>query len=386
MRFLFTSTPAFSQTTPLIPLAQAARLQGHQVLFAAGGDSLPTAAEAGLPVLDAAPDADVTAPYRRFAATAMEREPTYAETMELLSDAFAEIGETLLPGLEAAARDWRADVVLYPPMLPAAGLAARAAGSLAVLHEIGLRHPPFPLRGARARESGESAAPVPDAGVALGPDSLERFNSMVRPGDAPPYPVLPMRPGTHNGGGPVPTWALRAGSRPRVLLTMGSVPEHVRAQGPLLAELAKGAEGALDAEVVVTTLGTGVGREPGASGERRRAVDFLPLGALLPTCAAVVHHGGMSTMLSALAAGVPQVIVTTTRGDALSNAEAVRQRGAGVRLEPSACSAGAAGEAVRAVVRDPAYRAASVRVAAELAARPGPQDVAGRLARRAAAR
>lgn len=39
-----------------------------------------------------------------------------------------------------------------------------------------------------------------------------------------------------------------------------------------------------------------------------RVASYLPLGTLLPRCAAIVHHGGIGTTSQALAAGIPQVI------------------------------------------------------------------------------
>ncbi len=39
-----------------------------------------------------------------------------------------------------------------------------------------------------------------------------------------------------------------------------------------------------------------------------RAFSFLPLGKILPSCSAIVHHGGVGTLGQALKAGVPQLI------------------------------------------------------------------------------
>jgi UDP:flavonoid glycosyltransferase YjiC (YdhE family) len=39
-----------------------------------------------------------------------------------------------------------------------------------------------------------------------------------------------------------------------------------------------------------------------------RAFSFLPLGKILPSCRAIVHHGGIGTLGQALKAGVPQLI------------------------------------------------------------------------------
>jgi UDP:flavonoid glycosyltransferase YjiC (YdhE family) len=39
-----------------------------------------------------------------------------------------------------------------------------------------------------------------------------------------------------------------------------------------------------------------------------RAFPFLPLGKILPSCRAIVHHGGIGTLGQALKSGVPQLI------------------------------------------------------------------------------
>ncbi|MGD3110245.1 glycosyltransferase [Streptomyces sp. YGL11-2] len=389
MRFLFMTTPGFSHTVPLVPLAHAARLAGHQVLFAAGGPALRAATEAGLSAVDAAPGQDITAPYVRLASTAIGEELSVEFVMRQVFGAFGDIGDMMLPGLVRTARDWAADVVLYPPMLPVGLLAARAAGSLAVEHGIGLRHPMFPLLTdvvpSVAAEAGVAELPRhPDAELSLGPESLEKINPTA-PREAVPYELLTMRPSSYNGGGRVPSWVLAAPERPRILVTLGSVPAHNDTQVHLLREVIRGAE-ELDAEVVVTSGGSDLTAKLGQLSARVHLMDeFLPLSAVLPSCAAVVHHGGMSTMFSALAVGVPQVVIPTTKGDALTNAQVVGKRGAGVVVDPAGCTAAVVGAALRSAVREPTFRAVSEDVAAELAAMPDPLDVVEQLARLARA-
>lgn len=55
---------------------------------------------------------------------------------------------------------------------------------------------------------------------------------------------------------------------------------------------------------------------------------FTPLGALLPRCRAIVHHGGIGTTGRALHAGLPQVVVPHSH-DQPDNAMRVRHLGAG---------------------------------------------------------
>ncbi len=62
-----------------------------------------------------------------------------------------------------------------------------------------------------------------------------------------------------------------------------------------------------------------------------RAESYLPLGKLLPHCAAIVHHGGIGTTSQALAAGIPQVI-RPLAFDQFDNAARVVRLGAGKSL------------------------------------------------------
>jgi len=96
---------------------------------------------------------------------------------------------------------------------------------------------------------------------------------------------------------------------------------------------------------------------------------YVPLAALLPRAAALVHHGGVGTTAEALRAGVPQVVVPLAY-DQFDNAARVTALQAGARA-----SGGTAGARPRALARtlrrlldDDAVRAGCARVAALAAA------------------
>ncbi|HEY3033790.1 MAG TPA: nucleotide disphospho-sugar-binding domain-containing protein, partial [Streptosporangiaceae bacterium] len=87
---------------------------------------------------------------------------------------------------------------------------------------------------------------------------------------------------------------------------------------------------------------------------------------VLPHCSAVITHGGHGTVMKALIAGIPQVVVPLGR-DQPDNAARVVYEGAGVRLRKNA-SARALRAAVARVIEDPRYRAGAARMASRLAA------------------
>jgi MGT family glycosyltransferase len=105
---------------------------------------------------------------------------------------------------------------------------------------------------------------------------------------------------------------------------------------------------------------------------------------LLPRCAAVVTSGGTGTIMAALAAGVPLVVVPTT-WDKPDNARRVVEAGVGLRLAPRRCTPERVRDAVERVLREPSFHANARRVAALLAAAPGPAGAAALLDQLAAA-
>jgi MGT family glycosyltransferase len=87
---------------------------------------------------------------------------------------------------------------------------------------------------------------------------------------------------------------------------------------------------------------------------------------VLPHCSAVITHGGHGTVMKALIAGVPLIVVPLGR-DQPDNAGRVVYAGAGIRLRKNA-SVSALQAAISRVIDDPRYRAAAQHMAARLAA------------------
>jgi MGT family glycosyltransferase len=105
---------------------------------------------------------------------------------------------------------------------------------------------------------------------------------------------------------------------------------------------------------------------------------------LLPRCAAMVTTGGAGSIMAALQAGVPLVVVPTL-WDKVDNAQRVVEAGVGVRLAPRACTPEGLRAAVRQVLAEPRYRHNAHQLAGRLATRNGPAraaDLLQQLARR----
>jgi UDP:flavonoid glycosyltransferase YjiC (YdhE family) len=121
---------------------------------------------------------------------------------------------------------------------------------------------------------------------------------------------------------------------------------------------------------------TGVSRDPGGLGIGAPAANvhltrWLSHEALLPRCSVVVTTGGPATILAALGAGVPLVVVPTT-WDKPDNARRIVDSGLGVSVRPGRCTPARLRSAVLEVLQTPSYRENVTAVASDLAAAPGP--------------
>ncbi len=92
---------------------------------------------------------------------------------------------------------------------------------------------------------------------------------------------------------------------------------------------------------------------------------YVPFGAVMPRCAAVVHHGGVGTVSQALAAGVPQLI-TPFSHDQPDNAARVRRLGAGASIRPARLSADVLAAALDKLLGEPQIVASARRCADRL--------------------
>ena len=106
---------------------------------------------------------------------------------------------------------------------------------------------------------------------------------------------------------------------------------------------------------------------------------YVPLRAVLPRAAALVHHGGIGTTAEALRAGVPQVIVALAY-DQFDNAARVEALAAGIGVRGGAAGARprVLAASLRRLLSDDRIRAGCAR-AARLAAADEQHDLAGQV-------
>jgi UDP:flavonoid glycosyltransferase YjiC (YdhE family) len=369
-RVLALTSAGVGHVFPLVPTLWAARGAGASVVVGATGPAVEAAAHAGLPAVDLAPGGgDALAAIR---ASFLRRMPGADERgrFDLAMRMFAALADHVADAAVALGRALAPDVVLHTPLQPAGPLVAAVLGVPVVEHGFQLTgvartqdllgpH----LAGAAARHGVAALRPT-DLALDVCPPSMH-------PG-GPRGRALGLRP--YSGGRVLEAdlvtrlLAPRTTTRPRVLVTLGTTEEHADALPVVLDALARrGADVLLAGHAATVPPGT-----------RVLAQGWLPLDTVLPHVDALVHHGGAGSALAALAHGVPQVIVSG-HADHAFNAAAVARRGAGRSAAPAppatAPAPDALGDALEAVLHDPAVAAAAREVAAEMAALPGPTTV-----------
>lgn len=164
--------------------------------------------------------------------------------------------------------------------------------------------------------------------------------------------------GADAGGG---TWG-DPGGPPLVLVSLSST---VMGHEQELLQRAADALGRLPVRGLVTTgpaFDPAAIRPPANVSVRR----WVRHADVLPSCSAVLTHGGHGTVIKALAAGVPLVVAPLGR-DQPDNAARVVHAGAGVRISKKA-SVPALRDAIARVLDEPGYHSAARRMAATLAA------------------
>jgi UDP:flavonoid glycosyltransferase YjiC (YdhE family) len=169
-------------------------------------------------------------------------------------------------------------------------------------------------------------------------------------------------------------WLAKLGhERPWVHVSEGTL--HV--YEPFLLEASARGLANLPMEVIMTTGGD---RDPqaldlGSLAPNVRVEKWIAHTELFPHTDVVVTTGGAGTILTALAAGIPLIIVPT-EWDKADNAQRVVEAGAAIRISPRRCSPKRLREAVERLLSDNTYRDNAKRLAGILKGLNGPRRAA----------
>lgn len=415
MRVLFAGLPEKSHVFTMVPLAWALTAAGHEVLMAnapsltgavtgAGLVAAPVGTDHGLhremAVARDSQDADV-ANWSRLGYGDVDHASLVERYSISVPHGFARYNDPILDDLVALARDWRPDLVVRDPIAYAGGIAARACGAaharlLWCADVYGQARRTF-VELARDTPEDRRADPLADwideRGAAYGVRcdeellhgqfTLDTLPESLRPDVG--LTQLSMRYVPYNGAAVQWDWLREQPKRPRVCVTLGRTNteayggDYVDVAG-LLRALSR-----LDADIVAALM-------PEQAEELHdlpanvRAVSGVALGTLLPTCSAVVHHGGWGTFSTALVNAVPQLALSTLVADQELRGRNLQDSGAGLFLHHSDAGPDRVTDLTRRLLEDPSFTDAARRLRDESAAMPTPHAVVPELERLTAAR
>lgn len=406
MRFLLTTVSEKSHVLCLAPLAWALMNAGHEVRLASAPAMADVIASTGATAVAVGSDhslheqlaqeesveneiSDWSSPFVQE----QDWETLLVKYHVAVAYALQPYNDTIVDDLVAFARAWRPDVVVWDPVTHAGAVAAAASGARsvrltwcvdvystmrAVFHELAATapEPADPMADWLAPQVERYGKPF-DESLVVGDTTLDLIPGSIQL-DLP-VDRMPMRFTPYNGPAVAPDWLLEEPSRPRVVLTPGLSFGKILGTSliPLSASLE--ALGDLDVEVVAT-LNEKEREIVGAVPANTRVVDFVPMHALLPSCSAIVHHGGFGTWSTAAGLGVPQYLLPVRMADMWIKGRRTADYGAGICTHPMETTADMLREGVQRLVSEPSYRESAQALRNEIAAMPGACEVADHLA------
>ncbi len=375
MRVICTAVPGSGLFLPTVPLAWALRAAGHEVLLLNNGPGARAAAGAGLPVVDPLPERDLWAEFMAFVGGARPAAGPKPDERQAKGGSFGWFGEQLIDGMLPVARAFRPDLVLSTLEQGAGPLLAAELGVPLVEHGIRIATGGADEHSVRFRDFIAAHLEPTRERLGIGEPAERAATIDMRPpslgGTASDTQWL-MRYVPYNESRVVPAWVTQPPDRPRICVTLGSVLPALGGLGALrgiLADLST-----MDVEVLLA-LGdidlSDLGELPG----NVRALGWMPLNALLPTCSAILHHAGSATVATPMVYGVPQVALPRFADQPL-NAKLVASSGVGLVIEEPAEARGA----LTKVLDDTTFTDHAARLRDEIAAQPSPATIATRLA------
>jgi UDP:flavonoid glycosyltransferase YjiC (YdhE family) len=378
MRILFSTTQGVGHVLPLLPVARTARDRGHEVVIAAGASLAPIIAAAGFRHELVGP---ASIGEMAFGLPDMTPLPVRERALVMMPRVFSErIAPAIADGVEELVERWPPSVIVSENMEFGAGIVAEQLGIAHVVVQATAWRPLLQALGNEAlgplRERRGLTPDGPPERLLGGLFFTTRPPSLRDPGAPFPErtaelrPIADDRPAGDDETPPDPFPP--RDDRARVVITLGTV-NH--AQVGLVRTMIDGAVAA-GAHVVVA-----LGADPSSLGPVPAGVAvhaYVPMSTVLPVADVVAYHGGSGTMLAALAAGTPMVIVPLA-ADQPDNGDRCEAAGVARVVPFEGIDAAAVQAAIEAVVTDQTYRARARAVADEIAAMPGPEVAVERI-------
>ena len=416
MRVLFTVNPEKTIFLSMVPLAWALRTAGHEVRVASRPSFAGTITQAGLTAVALGRDHDQS---RRLAAAGLtpevleETRAGLGAPWDVVEDAANARWEYLLKGYREAvdhafkpenfpltaelvtyARTWKPDLIVWDSLTYAGPIAAKACGAaharlLWSVDVFGATREHF-LKLKAEQPPSEQEDPLADWLAGYGRKYGFEFTEDMTTGDFTidqlpaslqldtGLPRVPMRYVPYGGAATVPGWLRQPPDRPRVALTLGTTATDQFAGYPLDVQQILDALSDVDIEVVATIAGSEQRKLTGVP-DNARLVSYVPLHALAPTCAAVIHHGGFGTLSTFALHAVPQLALPY-HFDEPAFADRFTAQGAGLRIHASEATGREIRDAVLQLLTEPGFRARAVVLRDEIRGLASPNELVPRLA------
>lgn len=414
-KYLLACWPFAGHISPFMSLALALDAHGHDVAFYTGASARPTVESAGFTCFpfERVSEARAVESMVAMDTAAPSGRPEAGDVLQVFRDWLVETIPGQVDDLQPILAAWQPDVIVTETAMWGPILVLSEAGEtpVAILSTLlgclvpGRDAPPAGLGLAPPRSFAERllARTINGATELAGRRLRARVNEIRATYGLPPL-SMPVTRYT----GTLPLYLI--GSLPQLDYDRRDLPASVRYVGPMVWHpparecgpdwlatlrddrpwvhvtestlsfgdpfvLRAGAQGlaGMPLEVILTS-----GRQRsiaeldlGDLAPNVHAADWINHDTLLPRCAAMVTTGGAGTLMSALRAGVPLVVVPTT-WDKPDNARRVVEAGVGVRLPAKRCTPAGLRAAVGEVLAKPRYRENARELAAKLNAAPGP--------------
>ena len=390
MRILFTTQPALGHLHPLVPLARAAALAGHSVLFASAAAFVPAVRAAGFECIPAGVDWLESEAERFF--PELQRLPPGPEAnqwwvSEIFGAATAtEMARDLVAHFQSAGAP---DLVVRDPLEFGGCVAAEHRGIPHASAGASVFVSPRDWRTMLAAPLGalrQAHGLPPDPGLAMIYRYLDLSGVppqlLMRGEYVPPVThfVRP-EPFDRSGGDEAPAWLAAPRGRALVCASLGTVYNRT----PGLFELIVAA---LRDEPIELAVLVGHNYDRAALGDQPGHIHveaYVPQTVLFPSCELVITHGGLNSVIAALCHGLPMVVLPIG-ADQLANARRCEALGVASVVEPAGRSAAAVRSAARQVLGDARYRRNAQRMQGEIARLPGLEHGVALLERLAAQR
>ncbi len=414
MRVLFATIGEPSHLDAQVPLAWALLSAGHEVRVASGPAMTEQIAAAGLPPVpvgeDHAMDALLQAAEQEGGGSIeneiadwsdpFKKDMTWDEVL-LKYQASVPYGlqpynDPILEGLVEFALSWEPDLVIWDPVTYAGGVAAAVSGAAhaRLLWSVDVYST---MRSSWRRLSmdrppAERHDPLRDWLGAWMEAYSHTFSEELVTGqwtiDQVPDPVqfdldvsrLPMRYVPYHRRRPAPEWLTEPPKRPRVALSgRGSLDAKLNSS-VFPVENAIEAVSSMDIEVVAV-LTEDEKERIGTLPDNVRMVEFVPFHMLLPSCSALIHHGGFGAASTASLYGVPQLLLPIRHADAWVRAERLNKADAALHEHALEASAEDIATHLTRLLEEPRFAEGAARLRGRIADTPTPHGIVAELER-----